>query len=364
LRRPVDKHIDNKELDALVPSSVEARHTPHGLSPDALREAKRHVDGCVACSGKVLKYWQLVHRFSIRTASKAAPAGADCPSDDCVDWPEVAAGLWPELKAAQLITHAAFCDHCGPLLRAATSVDDDPTPQEEKLLAELKQPSRPDPIPSLAVAVRSRWQFMGWLIPAIALVVIVGMVTEMRSSGTSLSGPKFAEFAVRTHKEHAQGRLALDLHSDSQQTLNEWFKANSPFSLAVPASPAAPGEDRPYRLVGARFVPVGGKSAAFIAYQLRPAPAQLEAASLVVAPDSVAVASGGIKVDFEKVSFHYATVEGYKVVTWSQHGLTYALVSQESNNTQRSCMVCHSSMRDRDLTHTQSPLGRQSSNTL
>ena len=75
--------------------------------------------------------------------SEAAPPGADCPKDEDVDWHEVAAGLWPELKATQLIMHAALCDHCGPLLRAATSVDDDPTPQEEKLLAELKVPSRP-----------------------------------------------------------------------------------------------------------------------------------------------------------------------------------------------------------------------------
>jgi hypothetical protein len=78
--------------------------------------------------------------------------------------------------------------------------------------------------------------------------------------------------------------------------------------------------------------------------------------SLMVTPDSVAVASGGIAVDYKKVSFHYGMVEGYKVVTWSQHGLTYALVSHEGNNTQGSCMVCHSPMRDRDLTHTPSPL--------
>jgi hypothetical protein len=91
---------------------------------------------------------------------------------------------------------------------------------------------------------------------------------------------------------------------------------------------------------------------------------QTEPVSLLVVPDSVAVASGGVQVDFQKVSFHYATVEGYKVVTWSVHGLTYALVSQEGNNTQRSCMVCHSAMRDRDLSNTPTPLGRKSSNTL
>jgi hypothetical protein len=64
-------------------------------------------------------------------------------------------------------------------------------------------------------------------------------------------------------------------------------------------------------------------------------------------------------VDFKKVSFHYATVDGYKVVTWSVHGLTYALVSEEGNNTQRSCMVCHSAMKDRDLSQTPAPFRLQ-----
>ena len=57
-------------------------------------------------------------------------------------------------------------------------------------------------------------------------------------------------------------------------------------------------------------------------------------------------------------------VDGYKVVTWSLHGLTYALVSEEGNDTQKSCMVCHSAMRDRDLNHTSTPLHQQSSNTF
>jgi hypothetical protein len=98
-------------------------------------------------------------------------------------------------------------------------------------------------------------------------------------------------------------------------------------------------------------VQVGGKSAALIAYQMQTGPV-----SLMVTPDSVAVASGGVGVDYKKVSFHYRMVEGYKVVTWSLHGNTYALVSQEGNSTQRSCMVCHSAMRDRDLSQTPTPL--------
>jgi anti-sigma factor RsiW len=300
----------------------------------------------------VSKYRQLLSLRSNVGLSEAALPGADCPKDEDVDWHEVAAGLWPELKAKQLIMHAALCDHCGPLLRAATSVDDDPTPQEEKLLAELKAPSRPDLTPGRVPPPPSPWQFLRWLVPALALIVIVGvLVTRPPLSPAPLSGQKFAEFAATTHRQHAQGNLVLDVHSDSQQTLNEWFKAKSPFSLALPASPPAPGEERLYRLEGARLVQVGSKSAVFIAYQMETGPV-----SLMVTPDSVAVASGGVQADFKKVSFHYRMVEGYKVVTWSLRRRTYALVSQEGNSTQRSCMVCHSPMRDRDLSQTPTPL--------
>jgi anti-sigma factor RsiW len=313
----------------------------------------------------VSEYQRLMNRLTNGVVSEAAAPGPDCPQDQDVDWDEVAAGLWPESKATQLIQHAALCDHCGPLLRAARSLDDEPTPEEEKLLAELKAPSRPavkaerESIPSGVLPSPVWRQFMHWkvLAPALALVIMVAaLATRPPVTPQPLAGPQFAEFAVRTHRQHAQGDLALDVRTDSQQALNEWFKAKAEFSLALPASPAAPGEERPNRLEGARLVQVGGKTAAFIAYQVPTAQMPMAAVSLIVAPDSVAVASGGVVADFKKVSFHYATLEGYKVVTWSLHGLTYALVSQEGNSTQRSCMVCHSAMRDRDLTHTPTPL--------
>jgi len=364
LGRPFDKHIDNEELNALVPSSSETGHELHGLSPDALTEAERHVESCWDCSRKLWKYRQLVNLFS-NVLTEAAPSGVDCPKDKDVDWHEVAAGLWPELKARQLIMHAALCDHCGPLLRAATSMDDDATPQEEKLLAELKAPSWPvdkakrESIPSEPLPPSVWRQFLQWkmFIPAGALILMVAVLCTLpRSSPMPLSGQEYATFAVSTHRQHAQGTLGLDVRTDSQQTLNEWFKAKSQFFLALPASPAVAGEERPYHLEGARLVQVGGKNAVYIAYQTPPTRTPKAAVSLMVTPDSVAVASGGVEVDFKKVSFHYAMVEGYKVVTWSQHGLTYALVSQEGNSTQRSCMVCHSAMRDRDLSQVPTPL--------
>lgn len=335
--RPFDKHIDKQELNALVPTLSESGYELLGLTTDELREAERHVHLCVDCSVKVSKYRRLVNR-SLHVVSTAVPPGVDCPKEDDVDWHEVAAGQWPELKARQLMIHAALCDHCGPLLRAAVSVDAGPTLQKEKLMAERRAPSR---------AAQTRW-----LIPAIALLIIIGLLTKIPStSSTSLSASKFAELAVNTHRQHTQGHLALDVLSDSQPTVNDWFKAKLQYHLALPASPAVPGEERPYRLEGASLMPVGGRTAAYIAYKMQPG-----AASLIVTPDSVAIASGGVEANFKKVSFHYAMVQGYKVVTWSAHGLTYALVSDEGNNTQRSCMVCHSAMRDRDLSHTPTPL--------
>jgi anti-sigma factor RsiW len=283
----------------------------------------------VDCSQKVAKYRQFLGRFSNVAVS------------------EVVLGLWPEMKARQLILHAALCDHCGPLLRAAASLDQSATPQEEKLLAELKAPSRPDPVPQ-----PRPWPYGIWLVPVVASILIVAAFVAGRRP--PLSGAKFAQFAVSTHKQHVQGNLALDVRADSQPMLNEWFRAKLPFSLALPASPAAPGEDRPFRLEGARLVEVAGKAAVYIAYQMQTGPV-----GLMVTPDSVAAATGGVRADYTKVTFYYRTVEGYKVVTWSLHGRTYALVSQEGNNTQRSCMVCHSAMRDRDLSQTPTPLPAQ-----
>src|SRR5262249_41615615 len=99
--RPFDEHIDAQELNALVPCSSQTGPEPHGMSRDVVREVERHVKSCRDCSGKVSKYRQLVNRSSNVMVSEVAAPGADCPKDNDVDWHEVAAGLWPELKAKQ-----------------------------------------------------------------------------------------------------------------------------------------------------------------------------------------------------------------------------------------------------------------------
>jgi anti-sigma factor RsiW len=345
----LDKHLDNNELDALVPSPCENGQAAPEFAPARVHDARRHAEQCAECAGKLQKYRQLVQRLSNGVIPEAA--GDDCPNLNEDDWREVAAGLWPESKAGQLITHAALCDHCGPLLRRSVSVDR----AAEEPSRERKSPSQVGSVLSI-VPVQSV-RLTRWLAPTLALGLIVGVLgSRPWSSPRPLSGPTFADFAVRTHRQHAQGKLVLDLRSGSQRVVNEWLRAKSPFSVALPVSLTEAGEQRPYDLEGAQLVRVGGKTAALIAYQVKMPKLQTAASSLLVTPDSVAVASGGVEVDFKKVSFHYVTIEGYKVVTWSVHGLTYALVSEEGNNTQRSCMVCHSAIKDRDLSQTTAPL--------
>jgi len=346
--RPFDQHIDSRELSALVPSPCESGYDSVELSPDAVREAAIHVRLCEDCCDKLSNYRRLIN-LSSEDNPNGASAGVDCSSD--VDWDEVAAGRWPELRVKQLILHAALCDHCGPLLQRAASALQ-VSRKKEQLLADLELgPHRASTSLNLRRS-SSLWSFTKWLAPLTALIVIVGgTIATQWLSARPLSGSKFAELAASIHDKQTHGDRALDVYSTSQQALNAWFKAKLQFPLELPASPAAPGEERPYYLEGARLVQLGDKTAAYIAYQMHDGPA-----SLMVTPDSVAVASGGDEVRFTKVSFHYTWVNNYKVVTWSQHGLTYALVSHEGNRTQGSCMVCHSAMRDRDLTHTPTPL--------
>jgi hypothetical protein len=358
LSRSLDKHIGNDELDALVPSRLDGICELDADRSHEAIEAQRHIASCPECRSKVQKYSLLLNR-NTQVRKNPAARGIECPQN--IDWHEVAAGLWPESRASRVLMHAALCDQCGPLLRAAIPAKHHSGSQEDTTPAAVIAPRRSDRV------ARTRWrlpiwQAVKWLAPASALIVVAAVLgTWPTPSRTSLSAAQFSELAVNTHRQHAQGNLALEIRSDSQQAINQWLKEKSPFSLVLPASSLIPGEKRPYRPEGARVVRVGANSADFIAYQTEPSGLTLNGSqpgdvSLMVIPASVAVASGGVELPFKKVSFHYATVSGYKVVTWSVHGLTYALVSREDNSTQRSCMVCHSAMKDRDFTHTPTPL--------
>src|SRR5215472_3712282 len=100
-------HINEKELNALVPSRYEDGSELESAASECVTVAERHVAFCPECRRKVREYSFIVNHLLIAPA-KAVPRGIECPED--VDWKEVAAGHWAELKAKQLMMHAALCE--------------------------------------------------------------------------------------------------------------------------------------------------------------------------------------------------------------------------------------------------------------
>ena len=45
----------------------------------------------------------------------------------------------------------------------------------------------------------------------------------------------------------------------------------------------------------------------------------------------------------------YRSGANSQVITWTNHGLTYALLSSLTGSSQRSCLICHQDMADQNL---------------
>jgi ribose 1,5-bisphosphokinase PhnN len=77
-----------------------------------------------------------------------------------------------------------------------------------------------------------------------------------------------------------------------------------------------------------------------------------EKISLIVASSDSAVVAGGEEVRAGSLTFHYRDRSGLKVITWTAHGLSYALVSNVAGSARASCLVCHQNMTDHSTFHT------------
>jgi anti-sigma factor RsiW len=147
---------------------------------------------------------------------------------------------------------------------------------------------------------------------------------------------EFATMAVETHMRYLRGQLPFEIASDSPEQISGWFAGKVSFSLTLPNYEQPAGEEKPYRLEGARLVAFKSDYAAYVAYKMKNRPI-----SLVVTSDSIALPSGGEEIVSKNITFHYDSIHGLKVITWADRGLTYALVSDLEARGQQSCIVCH-----------------------
>jgi hypothetical protein len=84
--------------------------------------------------------------------------------------------------------------------------------------------------------------------------------------------------------------------------------------------------------------------AAYVVYRLHHRPI-----SLVVMSNRTAQPEGGEEIFWQGLRFHFEAINGWKVLTWSDNGLTYALVSDFEERGQASCIVCHPGAQNQRL---------------
>ena len=152
----------------------------------------------------------------------------------------------------------------------------------------------------------------------------------------------YVETAVTAHRSYLDGTRALELRSSSPELVTAWFADKVPFPFRLPKAQSTPNSTEVYRLTGAGLVNYLGNKAALVTYEKEGGKI-----SLLVASSEAAPVAGGDEVHFGDLTFHYRTDNGFKVITWSNHGLSYALVSSVSGSARESCLVCHQSMADR-----------------
>jgi anti-sigma factor RsiW len=151
----------------------------------------------------------------------------------------------------------------------------------------------------------------------------------------------YVETAVAAHRSYLDGDHSLELRSSSPELVTAWFADKVPFHFRLPSPQSGPNSTPAYRLTGAGLVNYHGNKAALVTYEK-----ESEKITLLVASSKSAPVAGGDEVRSRDLTFHYRTNDGFKVITWSNHGLSYALVSNVSGSARESCLVCHQNMAD------------------
>jgi anti-sigma factor RsiW len=186
-----------------------------------------------------------------------------------------------------------------------------------------------------------RWKV---LVPAVlammlCFLLISNVAHEVRAS-------EYVDAALTTHRDYLSGRLPLEIQSNSPQAVTGWLAGKVAFPFRLPDSQAQSSGAPAYKLLGARVVDYRGSQAGLVTYG---APRN-DTISLLVASSKYAVVAGGVEVRSGDLVFHHRMDAGFQIITWSNHGLAYALVSRAAGagSARGSCLVCHQSMADRN----------------
>jgi anti-sigma factor RsiW len=190
-----------------------------------------------------------------------------------------------------------------------------------------------------------------WHIVAAAAALAAGVILAWMLHDRTPAPDPLTEFAAESHLHYAGGRLPLDIRSEEPKTVAAWLSSRLPFRLSLPNYPEPPGQAKKYVLEGARLLQAGPDDVAYLAYRMDQRPI-----SLLMTTSARIVPKGGEVFYSGGLAFHSKLYKGLRVITWSDKGLHYALVSELATGGAQSCMVCHGSEGDHQKV---APLGRR-----
>ena len=183
------------------------------------------------------------------------------------------------------------------------------------------------------------WGTQRWLpVLCTVLIAFVGLGV-FRSALQESRARDYVQAAVVAHRDTLNGQLPLEIQSDDPGTVTRWASQQVSFHFRLPVPQDVPKGESRFMLAGARIVELSRGRGIMVVYHRKE-----QTASLLIAPASTAVVAGGDEVQDGQLLFHYRNHAGFNVITWSNHGLAYALVSSVSRPARQSCLVCHGSL--------------------
>jgi CHAT domain-containing protein/tetratricopeptide (TPR) repeat protein len=135
----LETHLSDDNIEELLrdgPSGEQGL----GIGQEVRNDLLIHLHFCEICRSKVKAQETSMQRLGLLGHTAPDKPGPECPSDGV--WLELAGGVMVA-NTESYLSHAANCDHCGPLLQQAVAdLQEDLTPDEEAAIAELRSSSR------------------------------------------------------------------------------------------------------------------------------------------------------------------------------------------------------------------------------
>jgi mycothiol system anti-sigma-R factor len=239
--------------------------------------------------------------------------------------------------------HAEQEQHLSQLLSAAPLTDTAPQELRARVQQLLENAIPLSAWERFLEALRSRFRphLAGRAVAGVAGALVLCVVL-MIPFGERVFAGTFIRAAVDAHHRYESGAMPLELQSNAPASVTSWIQQRVPFHFRLPEKERSPNQPVEYRLSGASILDYRKKKVALVVYQM-----QTKEISLLVAPADSAILTGGQEVRIGKLAFHYRSSGDLQVITWSNHGLAYALVSPQKGGTaEASCLVCHQDMAD------------------